>query len=128
MTRKLATITVVASLLAGCADGSVLVTGAKRAPMSPSVVTVYLQPPSEPFDVIGLVKAQSDAGMTQQGSVDYATQELKRQAASVGANGVILSNAQTKSSSSYGMLSGGSFFMYSIETEALAGQAIYVKK
>ena len=42
------------------------------------------------YETIGLVSATSGAGMTHQGSVDYATAELKKQAAKLGANGVLL--------------------------------------
>ena len=44
------------------------------------------------FLTFGLVSASSDAGMTEQVSVGYATAELKNQAAKLGANGVLLTS------------------------------------
>lgn len=126
--KRLAGALAAVLLLVGCADGSVLVTGKKHPPISSDSVTVYLQPPQQRFEVIGLVKAQSDAGMTQQGSLDYALDELKQQAASVGANGVLLQQTGSKSSGAYGMMSGGSMFMYSTDAQEIAGQAILVSK
>ena len=75
--------------LAACASGSAIVTGTKRAPITAELVKLYLEPPPD-FEVIGLVSASSDAGMSEQASVDYATAELKNQAAKLGANGVLL--------------------------------------
>jgi len=75
--------------LAACASGSAIVTGTKRPPIAVELVKLYLEPPSE-FEAVGLVSASSDAGMSEQASVDYATAELKKQAAKLGANGVLL--------------------------------------
>jgi hypothetical protein len=80
---------VVTLVLTACASGSAIVTGTKRAPITAELVKLYLEPPSE-FEVIALVSASSDAGMSEQASVDYATAELRKQAAKLGANGVLL--------------------------------------
>ena len=84
-------------VLAACASGSAIVTGTKRAPITAELVKLYLEPPTD-FEVIGLVSASSDAGMTEQASVDYATAELKNQAAKLGANGVLLISIGDKTS------------------------------
>jgi hypothetical protein len=75
--------------ITACASGSAIVMGTKRASIAPEQVTLYLDPPAA-FEVIGLVSASSDAGLTEQSSLDYAIKELKKQAASLGANGVIV--------------------------------------
>ncbi len=75
--------------LAACASGSAIVTGVAKDPVAPEQLKIYLEPPAT-FEVIGLVNASSDAGMTEQGSLDYAIAELKKQAAKLGANGVLL--------------------------------------
>ena len=51
--------------LVACASGSAIVTGTKRAPITAELVKLYLEPPSN-FEVIGLVSASSDAGMSEQ--------------------------------------------------------------
>jgi hypothetical protein len=75
--------------ITACATGSAIVTGNTRDPVAPEQVRIYLEPPAD-FEVIGLVSASSEAGWTEQGSLDYATEELKNQAAKLGANGVLL--------------------------------------
>ena len=75
--------------LAACASGTAIVTGNIRDPVAPEQVKIYLEPPAA-FETIGLVSASSGAGLTQHGSVDYAIEELKKQAAKLGANGVLL--------------------------------------
>ena len=45
------------------------------------------------YEVVGLVRAESDAGLTAQSSMEYAIEELKKQAASLGANGVLLTGS-----------------------------------
>jgi hypothetical protein len=64
-------------------------------------VTLYLEPPAE-FEVIGLVSASSGAGWSEQGSVDYAVKELKKQAARLGANGLLLAAAIGSSTTGVG--------------------------
>ena len=53
-------------ILTACASGSAIVTGTTRDPIDPSQVTLYLEPP-EAYESIGIVKASSDAGWTEQG-------------------------------------------------------------
>lgn len=86
--RNVITLLLAITLVA-CASGSSIVTGKKRAPLNPNHVKLYTEPPTN-YEVIGIVNASSDAGWTEQGSVDYAIEELKNQAAKLGANGVLL--------------------------------------
>ncbi len=46
----------------------------------------------EGADVIARVEASSDGGFTEQGSLDYAVEELKKQAAKVGANALVITS------------------------------------
>src|SRR5690349_1117867 len=111
--------------IAACASGSAIVTGTRRDPVEPETVKIYLEPPTD-FEVIGLVNASSDAGWTAQGSLDYAIKELKKQAAKLGANGVlIVSSGETTST----IVSGTGQNTYSIPVTAktVQGKAIFVK-
>lgn len=107
-------------LLSGCATGSAIVTGTKREPIKSENVKIYLEAPQK-FEVIGLVNASSDAGFTEQGSIDYAIAELKKQAAKLGANGVIIT---TTGDEVYSMYSSGIIFPVSVKT--ISGKAIFV--
>ncbi|MFZ2493526.1 MAG: hypothetical protein WA208_18765 [Thermoanaerobaculia bacterium] len=78
-------------IVCGCTQTSGIVTGKVRPAVSPSAVTVYLEPPSE-YEVIGLVTGHSVTGWTQQQDLNKAFAKLKEQAAKMGANGVLVEN------------------------------------
>lgn len=119
-------LTLIIVALAACASGSSIVTGTVRAPIPPAQVTIYLEPPAE-FDVIGLVNASSDAGWTEQGSVDYAIQELKEQAAKLGANGVLLGSSGDRTTTTF-IVSGSVLVPVPVTAKTVQGRAIFVKK
>jgi hypothetical protein len=107
--------------IAACASGSAIVTGNTRPPIPLEQVKIYLEPPAE-FEIIGLVSASSDAGWTAQGSLDYAVKELKKQAAKLGANGVLLvSSGETTST----IVSGA--YAVPVTAKTVQGKAIFVK-
>jgi hypothetical protein len=114
--------------IAACASasGSALVTGNARAPVAPEQVKIYLDPPAA-FDVIGLVTASSGSGWTEQGSMDYAIEELKTQAAKLGANGVLLMSSGEKTTGIVGGQSTGYFFAVPSTAKTLQGRAIFVE-
>lgn len=78
------------ALCTGCASTHVLV-GETRPPISPGQVKLYLSPPSD-YEEIALVEASSRSSwaITQQGKMNKAIERLKEEAASLGANGVLL--------------------------------------
>jgi len=79
------------------------------------------------YEVIGIVKASSDSGWTAQQEMDYAIAELKKQAAKLGANGVILLSSGEKSSEAAGFTgSSGMMYFSSVEKASTSGKAIYV--
>lgn len=77
---------------------------------------------------IAIVKASSDAGLTQQGSLDFAVEELKKQAAKVGANAVVLTSRGT-STKTYGVpVYGGGTIISSSESEIIQGVAVWINR
>ena len=126
--HRLAPLLVILVLLTlgACASGSAIVTGAVRAPIKPEQVSIYLEPPAE-FETIGLVNASSSSGWTEQGSVDYAIQELKEQAAKLGANGVLLVASGDRTTTTY-VLSGTVLVPVPVTAKTVRGTAIFVKK
>jgi len=112
--------------MVACASGSVIVTGTKRTPLEPSLVKLYLEPPAK-FEVIGIVNASSDAGWTEQDSVDYAVQELKNQAAKLGANGVLLVSTGERTTTTF-IASGSVLLPVPVTAKTVQGRAIFVKK
>ena len=76
---------------------------------------------------IAVLKASSDAGLSAQGRLDNAVEELKRQAAKVGANAVVLTGRSTTTSTSGVPVYGGGTVITSSESEVVQGIAVWVK-
>jgi hypothetical protein len=114
-------------ILTACASGSSIVTGDKRQPLDPGQVKLYLDPPAK-YEVIGIAKASSDSGWTEQGSQDYAIEELKKQAAKLGANGVLLTTTGEKTTTTIGGYGTGVLYAVPITAQTLSGRAIYVSE
>ena len=122
------TLTIVSVL--GCADGSALVTGQARPPIEDWNSVVILTEMPDSAEQIAVVKASSDSGITQQQSLDFAVAELKKQAAKVGANAVVLSSrstgAQVVGTPTYGQQGGTT--ITSSEVEIVMGIAVFVSE
>ena len=117
------------AILVGCAtaSGSAIVTGVKRDPIDPSQVKLYSEAPLK-YEVIGIVSASSDSGWTEQDSVDYAVEELKNQAAKLGANGILLEKVGEKTSTYIGGSTTGFIYAAPVIEKSVSGKAIYVRK
>lgn len=110
-------------LAASCASGTALVTGTQREATTVESVMIYTEPPTN-YEVIGIVTASSNSGMTDQGSLNYAIEELKKQAAKIGANGIILQNVST---SNKGGVYVGNVWVNGT-AQNVSGKAIYVSE
>ena len=108
-------------IISSCASGTALVTGTQHPETSPESVILYTEPPAN-YKVIGIVTASSDSGWTDQGSLEYALKEIKKQAAKIGANGILLENVSQ--STSGGVYYYGVYFPSS--SQNLTGKAIYI--
>lgn len=73
------------------AGGSFILLGKKRAPIDPDEVVIYLDPPAR-YEKIAVVEGDSmgSFAFSSQGKVDKALQRMKKQAAKLGANAIIL--------------------------------------
>jgi hypothetical protein len=89
------------------------------------LVKIYLERPSD-YEIIGVVNASSDSGWTEQGSLDYAVQELKNQAGKLGANGVLLESTGDKTTTYVGGYGTGYMYAVPVTAKTVSGQAIYV--
>jgi len=124
-------LTIFAFNLGGCATGTTLVTGVKRDAISFEQVKIYHSAPAI-YEVIGVVNASSEMGFTEQQDLDMAVEEVKKQAAKVGANGIILNKMGKESAGSFGNFVssgyGGGFFVGGESyNQSISGTAIYVK-
>jgi hypothetical protein len=77
--------------LAACASTSHVITGKPRAPIDPSQVKLYSVAPPE-YEEIATVDASSRSSFAfgDQKKMDTVIERLKKEAASLGANGVLL--------------------------------------
>jgi uncharacterized protein YbjQ (UPF0145 family) len=112
-----------AAFLAGCADGSALVIGEVRPAIEDWTTVTILTEMPDGAEQIAIVKASSDAGFSQQQSLDYAVDALKQQAAKVGANAIIIGSRSTETSFISMGSSGG---VAPVEMEIVEGIAIYI--
>ena len=125
MTRLLLIFIFVFTLV-GCATGSALVTGQARTAIEDHLSVKVLTQMPVGAEEIAIVKASSDAGWTEQGSLDYAVEELKKQAAKLGANAVVITGRDS-SSEVYSVPVYNSFpITGSSSTEIVQGVAIWV--
>ncbi|WP_319550283.1 hypothetical protein [Desulfogranum marinum] len=83
------------SLLVGCQPVNTTVVGTARTQINSKDVVVYSTAPPN-YEVIALIEASDDTGWTAAGSQENAINIMKKQAAEVGANGVILERIDTR--------------------------------
>jgi hypothetical protein len=86
------------AVLSGCATGSHIITGTARPAISTSTVKLYGAPP-ERYEIVGTVNAYYGNGVGQ-GATDACVSELRKQAARIGANGILLGSFATQSGNS----------------------------
>ncbi|HWH49153.1 MAG TPA: hypothetical protein VN664_15230 [Burkholderiales bacterium] len=78
-------------VVAACATTSHVITGKPRAPIDPSQVTLYTSPPPQ-YEEIAVIDTSSRSSFAfgEQKKMDAVIERLKKDAASLGANGVLL--------------------------------------
>lgn len=123
-----------ALVLAGCAGTSTVMMSDARPPIDPSQVRMYRQAPPNAIEIAQL-ESTSGVGFGSQGQTDAVIARLKREAAALGANGVVLLGMGSGGSpvgmsvgaASYGS-NGGAGMSMGIPTQQkyAAGMAIYV--
>lgn len=131
---KLLLTTPMVLLLAGCAGTSTVMMGDARAPIDPAEVRIYRTPPPDSVEIAQL-ESTSGIGFGTRGQTDAVIARLKREAAALGANGVILLGTGASRSpvgmsvgaSSYGRHSAGGIGIGIPTTQKhAAGVAIHV--
>jgi hypothetical protein len=78
-------------IVGGCTQSAIVPLGPARPATRPDDVRIYLEPPpGRRYEILALLTAHSATGWTQAQDTEKALRKLKQQAASVGANGVLL--------------------------------------
>ncbi|KEZ99009.1 hypothetical protein A11M_0103145 [Xanthomonas vasicola pv. vasculorum NCPPB 895] len=106
--RNVAIAAATAALLVGCASSSKVMLGQPRAPIDPAQVRVYSNAPVGSVEIAQL-ESTSAAGFGTQGQTDAAVQRLKREAAKLGANGVVIVGVGSERSGGGLSVGGGSY-------------------
>ena len=92
MNRLLVKILTIVSgvVLVSCASSHIIV-GTPRPPITPAMVKLYLAPPTK-YEQIAIIEASSKNSWAvgSQAKMDKGIQRLKEEAASLGANGILL--------------------------------------
>ena len=84
-------------VMTGCANTSRVMLGQTRPPTDPALVQIYSTPPPGSIEIAQL-ESSSAVGFGTQGQTDAAVARLKKEAAALGANGVILMGVASSSS------------------------------
>lgn len=115
-------------ILSGCASSTYLVTGTKRPAIDVAEVKLYTTAPREKYEEVAQITASMKDAWTDQGRQDAAIKELKNRAASLGANGVILTDVTGASGGTgYGVNSYGQTSVFFGRKEVMVrGTAIYL--
>jgi hypothetical protein len=135
-------IVLVSATVIGCAATHTALVGQPRPPISPESVQIFLEPPKVRYEQIANLTASSRGSfaVTTEAKIDKVIERLKKEAARLGANGVLLHGVDSRSAGSlgagistesetghspYGLGFGTSVF---ISQESGSGVAIYVKR
>jgi len=123
-------IAAAALALGACATATVVPVGNTRAPIDPSQVRLYAQPPAH-YEVLGILQGNSGMEGTGQSGVNDTINKLKEQAAKLGANGVLLGKMGQRYAGSIGgtsYLGWGNFLGSSTASysQTIDARAIYV--
>lgn len=116
--------------LAACGtDGTSVTTGTARPSIDKSQVVLYLTPPAN-YETIGLITAKSGRHGSDQSKMDDAVDQLKEEAANVGANGIIIQGTGEQTSGGSGVVvpAGNNALIFTTQNhrETISGTAIYV--
>jgi hypothetical protein len=104
--RRLILVLAILLPLAGCAGASRVMVGQARPPIDPAQVRIYTSVPPGSQE-IAQIEASSAIGFGTQGQTDSAVARLKAEAASLGANGVVLIGMGASGGSGGGVSVGG---------------------
>lgn len=115
MNRWLMMLTLIPALLAGCATGTTLATGNSRPPTNPQQIKIYTTQPQGTYEILGMVDAKTRG--RHQAGLDRASNEMRKQAAKLGANGILLSGAPQRNDKAFLGLG---------EWTRVSGQAIFL--
>ena len=115
-----------ASLLMGCTSGPGLTTGYVRPPLEDYRTVRILSRLPQDAEVIASVKASSDSGFSRERNLDYTINQLKKKAARLGANALVITGRNSPIQMGTAQTSGGGLVVTNNEREVVKGIAIWI--
>ena len=111
-------VILVSATVIGCAATHTVLVGQPRRPISPESVQIFLEPPKIRYEQIANLTASSRGSfaVTTHAKIDKVIERLKKEAAHLGANGVLLQGVDSRSAGSLGA---------GISTESETGHSPY---
>jgi len=118
-----------ALMLAGCAVSSVLVTGSVRPAISPEGVRIYTSAPAA-FEEIAVLSASRKTVSSASGekAIDKVIEEMRAEAAKIGANGLLLEDFSDAQSLTVGTGVGSDTYTHNGSISLGVGGAIGIIK
>ena len=127
LTRAAALIFLTLVLLTpGCTMDLGLTRGYVRPPIEDYRTVRVLGRMPKDAEAIASVRASSDSGFARERNLDHAINELKRKAARLGANAVVITRRNSPSQIGTAQTSGGGLLITNNESETLRGIAIWI--
>ena len=111
----------------GCTQGSGLVNGYLRPALEDYRTVRVLGRLPKDAETIVTIKASSDSGFSRERSLDHAINELKKKAARLGANAVVITSRKSPIQMGTAQTSGGGLVVTNNEKEVVRGIAIWIE-
>jgi hypothetical protein len=97
--RNVAAVVLTLGALVGCAvletsEATHMLNGKAYPPLSPDAVVIYLEKPNFEYITVGLIDARGIGLTNEARDQELAVAALKREAASIGANGVVITESR----------------------------------
>ena len=137
MKRYLVGIIIILTVLSACSTSSRQIVGVKRTPLSSSDVQIYRLKPAE-YEQIAFIQASSKNSLafSDEAMQQVIIQRLKKEAAALGANGIILNQTEEQITGSIGSGTGmsgrnvgiGIGLSFPITNQLTHAVAIYVER
>ena len=137
MRRYLAGMFIIFTLLSGCSTSSRQIVGEKRTPLDSSEVQIYRAKPLE-YEQIAFIQASSKNSLafSDEAMQKVIIERLKKEAAALGANGIILNQTEEQVTGSIGSGTGvsgrnvgiGIGLNFPITNQITHAVAIYVQR
>ncbi|AIC12616.1 hypothetical protein LZ757_04570 [Xylella fastidiosa subsp. morus] len=108
MSLRFVIATLFSLVLVGCASTSKVMLSPARTPIDPALVRIYSNAPANAIEIAQL-ESISGSGFGSQAQTDAAIAQLKREAAKLGANGVVLVGVGSQRSGGGVSIGAGSF-------------------